>query len=247
MPNRYCRDELLNIALDAAHLPNIDARDRPDGVILPHAHCIQWLQDIVDWWYEIVPFSTTVTTTTLNLTANTSFVALPIDFIVDVRNGYTVEAIPGDSLSYVRRVRLPFQKFLNRYLANQKATNIKLPDFYCVRGKLNARQKLLNVTPTPTQNVNGILWYYQLPERLNAGDYPEVASDKIIIEYVRIRACEQMHIYDPGTAEKYCERLLGMIKAAGLLNEPEDDEIPLDNQAMRNGVYGNIYNWMGAV
>ena len=247
MPNRYCRDEILHIALDMAHLPNIDIRERPDGVILPTAHSIQWLQDILDWWYEIVPFSTTVVSTTLNLTANVSTATLPIDFIIDVRNGYTVESVAGDSKSYMRTLRLPFQKFLNAQLRSQKAGNTNIPSYYCIRGKANNRQKLLNVTPTPTQNVNGILWYYQLPAVLQATDFPEVASDKILIEYVRIRACEQMRVYDPGTAEKYCERLLSMVKAAGLLNEPEDDEIPLDTHAMRPGNYNSPYAWIGPV
>src|SRR6267143_459704 len=99
MPNRYNRDELIKIALNMANLPNLNIHDMPDGVVQQDAHCIQWLQDILDFWYHMVPFSSAVTVTTLTCLANTSTMQLPDDFILDVRNGYLVPTIQDDMTS----------------------------------------------------------------------------------------------------------------------------------------------------
>src|SRR5438105_7481773 len=167
MPNRYCRDELIRIALNMVQLPNLDIHDIPSGVVQQDAFCIQWLQDILDFWYHMVPFSASVISTALNVTANSVSVTVPNDFIVDVRNGYLVQTIIGDTHSYRRVVRVPLQKWLNRSLMYQRtSTDILYPSFYMIQGNM------MKVTPTPTVNVTGTLWYYQLPPTLASNDKP---------------------------------------------------------------------------
>lgn len=252
MPNRYTRDQLIRSGLQMAQLPNLEIHDMPDGVVLPDAFSITWLQDIIDWWYHMVPFSTTIVTAPLNATANVSTITLPADFIVDVRNGYLTQRIPGDVKSLRRSARLSYQKFINREITHQKVTNALFPIYYCVNGITkvdNTPHQILNMCPTPSISTVGFLRYYALPARLNGDDIPLFPASRIMTEYIRIRACEYMHVYDPGTAEKYCDKLLLGVKASGLLNEPEDDEIPFDEQvhikASDRSTYS--YQWMGPV
>lgn len=254
MPNRYCRDELIKIAIDMALLPNLEHHDIPDGVVMPNAFSIQWLQDIIDFWYHMVPFSATVVKTTLNCTANSDTITLPSDFILDVKNRYHVQTVVGNTRSYQKCFRVPLQKFLNVQLGFQYNTGTVLnPYLYTVCGNdgnaLTQYQTML-VTPTPTIATQGVLWYYKLPPVLTATQKPLFPSDYVCIEYVRIRACEWASIMQPGTAHKFCEKIVSAMKAAGLMNEPEDNEVPLDPLKYRpsgDNATLNNYSWMGPV
>lgn len=248
MPNRYTRDELIRIALSMAQLPNLDIHDIPNGVVQIDAFSIQWLQDILDFWYHMVPFSSTVTSASLNLSANNNTVSVPTDFILDVRNGYLVQTITNDTLSYKRMYRLPFQKWLNRSLSSQKSTNVLFPSTYCVLGRDGVGVQTVKVSPTPTQSVLGTLWYYQLPPILNSNSIPTFPNDYVCTEYIRLRALEWARVFEPGTSQRFCEKIVAGMKAAGLMNEPEDDEIPFDDLVYRrqpgSGLYAT-YAWMG--
>ncbi len=249
MPNRYVRDELILIALQMAQLPNLEVHDAPNGVVQVDAFSIQWLQDILDFWYSIMPFSATVKKIPLTCTANSDTIILPGDFILDVRNGLIAQTIPGNTASYKRRWRMPLQKFINRQLARQNSTDVKYPDFYCVvgdDGNITTQYQTMLVTPTPTIATQCQLWYYQLPPALSANQKPKFPNDYSCVEYLRIRAHEWQGLYEPGTAQKFCSNIVAKYKAAGLLNEPEDDEIPMDEQVYRKtDQYGNMYTWMG--
>lgn len=248
MPNRYVRDELIMIALNMAQLPNLNVHDIPNGVVQQDAFAIQWLQDILDFWYHMVPFSAAVTSVPLHCTANSDSVILPSDFILDVRNGYLVQTIVGDALSLRRRIRIPLQKFINKKIGYQKAADVKFPSFYCIQDIDTAtQQQLMKVTPTPNVATQGQLWYYQLPAVLSASDKPRFPNDYVCLEYIRIRALEWARVFDPGTAHKFCEKIVSGMKAAGLMNEPEDDEVPFDDLVYNRGGLGNGYQWMGAV
>jgi hypothetical protein len=122
----------------------------------------------------------------------------------------------------------------------RQAATVLYPSFYMIQGST------MKVTPTPTITATGTLWYYQLPPALQADDKPLFPNDYVCIEYIRIRALEWSRIVDPGTAQKFCEKIVGGMKAAGLMNEPEDDEIPFDEQVYsKGGRYGsNSYSWM---
>jgi len=249
MPNRYTRDELINIALNMAQLPNLDQHDIPGGVVQPDAFSVQWLQDILDFWYHMVPFSATVDRVSLTATAQSDTVVLPGDFILDVRNGYLVQTVPGNSLSLRRRKRMPLQKFISRQLRYQTAANVDYPLFYCVQGvDPTTGYQTMKITPTPQIATVGQLWYYKLPAALTSSAVPHFPNDYVCLEYIRIRALEWARLYDPGTAQKFCEKIVAGMKSAGLMNEPEDDEIPFDDDVyVRQQSYENhaTYAWMG--
>jgi hypothetical protein len=104
----------------------------------------------------------------------------------------------------------------------------------------------MKITPTPTIATQCYLWYYALPPRIEANQKPKFPNDYVCIEYLRIRALEWAGIFEPGTAHKFCEKIVSSMKAAGLMNEPEDDEIPMDEQVYQRRGWGtNRNNWMG--
>lgn len=249
MPSRYTRDTLLKIALDMVQLPNLDVEDRPNGIIQPHAMCIQWLQDILDFWYHMVPFSSTLVDVGLNCTANQNYVELPGDFIIDMRDGFLVQEIPGDLSSYKRTYRVDAQKYVTSTLLQQRVVEIKYPWYYSIIGKSTTGVQRMRIVPTPTIATQGILWYYALPPKLEAGDKPVFPNDKVMIEYIRIRALEWARLYDPGTSEKFCQSLLSGARAAGLLNQPEQDSVLMDKTqyvTIPSGAYSSAhYSWMG--
>jgi len=240
VPNRYTRDQLIIKAITMSQAGNVERHDCPDGVVLPDAYSIGWMQDILDWWYHMFPFSSTVTKVSLNCTANSDSITLPSDFILDVRNGYHVQRTPGDNLSFQKVFRIPLQKFINRQLYYQGASNIKFPSYYNIQGRI------MKIVPTPIISTVGQLWYYKLPTVLGTDDIPDFPNDYVIVEYLRIRALEFVRVHDPGTAQKFCDKIVGSMKAAGLMNEPEDDEIPFDDLVNRPSPgHLNTYSWMG--
>lgn len=249
MPNRYCRDELINVMIGMVQLPNLQVHDAPEGVVQQDAYAIQWLQDILDFWFHMMPFSATVKKQAIVCTALSDTLTMPSDFILDVRNGLLVQTIPGDNTSYERKWRVPLQKFINRALLNQHTQTVKYPEFYCIVGDDGVtvtQYQTMKITPTPTIATNCYLWYYALPPRIEANQKPKFPNDYVCIEYLRIRALEWAGIFEPGTAHKFCEKIVSSMKAAGLMNEPEDDEIPMDEQVYHRRGWGtNRNNWMG--
>jgi hypothetical protein len=250
MPCVYTRDEIIHTALKQAQLPNLTVHDMPDGVVLQDAFCIDWLQEILNMWYHIAPFSATVEELPITCTANSDKIILPHDFMLDVRNGLHIRRSPDDPESLRKVHRVPLQKFLNRKLHFQRTRDIKTPDFYCIvgdDGDILTQYQVMRITPTPTINAQGILWYYKLPPPLQANHKPKLPNDMLAIKYVYIRAHEWAGIYKPGTADEYCTKELQRMKGAGLLNEPEDDEIPFDDMVYtkRDEAYHSTYGWMG--
>jgi hypothetical protein len=247
MPSRYTRDELIRIALDQAQLPNLSIHDCPQGVVQPDAYSVQWFQDILDFWYHMMPFSAAVVNVALPVIANQSYITLPADFILDVRNGYVVQTVQGDAQSYRRVTRLPLQKFISYQLGYQNRTpqDIKYPRLYCVQGSDADGNQLMQLTPTPTLSTLATLWYYQLPAALDSNSKPKFPNDYVCIEYVKIRAKEWAGVYEPGTAQRFCDKIVSGYKAAGLMNEPEDDEIPFDTLVYSRGYTQYGSGWMG--
>ena len=239
MPSRYTRDELIMSGLEMAQASNLMKHDAPEGVLLESAFSVRWFQDILDFYYHKAPFGSTVKREhPLNISANDKTVTAPEDFILDVRDGYIVQETENPN-SKGRLLRVPLQKWLNRDLMFQ-THNSPVPFFYMVNGRT------ISITPPPTKNVLAFLWYYQLPAKLESGEIPDVPSDFFLVEYIRIRALEWIGFYDIGTSVKYTDKLVGGMKAQGLLNEPEDDEIPMDVYVYRrNPRLFNSYKWMG--
>lgn len=251
MPNRYNRDQLVLTALRMAQLPNLEAHDAPDGIVQSDAFAVEWLQDILTFWYHIAPFSATVVKASISCTAQSDTVILPANFILDVRNGLLVQTVPSDTQSYKRAIRVPLQKFINRQIHTQHAdSDVKYPAYYCIAGDdgvITTQYQTMLVAPTPTIATQCQLWYYQLPAALQANQKPKFPDDYACIEYIRLRALEWAGIITPGTAKKFCTDIVAQYKAAGLLNEPEDDEIPMDEQVYRRSGSNRhaVYGWMG--
>lgn len=249
MPCRYTRDEIIKIAINQARLPNLEVHDCPEGVVQQDAYAIEWVQSIVDFWFHMMPFSSTVIKVDITCIAHSDSITLPTDFIIDVRNGLLVQTVLNDSNSYKRRRRLPLQKFINRQETFQGAVDVHYPLYYCIAGDngdtQHAQQTML-ITPTPTISTLCKLWYYKLPPVLDANQSPKLPSDYVAIEYVRLRALEWSGIFEPGTAQKFCDKIVSGMKAAGLMNETEDDEIPFDDEVyIRRNTGWNNYSWMG--
>lgn len=244
MPNRYTRDELIYKALDLAELPNIKKHDLSQGgSVNSNAYSIGWLQDILDYWYHMVPFSAAVIKAPFNLTANYGMYDLPEDFIVDIRNGLIVQDVNSNVNSCVRKIRISLQKFINRQIVHQ-ASNATTTKYYCIQGKNNNRQ-VLNICPVPTENKTAWLWYYQLPEPLDSDSIPIFPGDYPLIEYVNLRAQEWVGKLEPGTAKAFCDRIVAAAKVNGLMNEPEDDEIPMDDLRYIPKGASTTFAWMG--
>lgn len=236
MSNRYARDELIRIGLDMASVPNLKYHDCPDGVVLDSAYSIQWLQDIIDFWYHMVPFSSGVQFVELNIPALTSSIAVPGDFILDVRDGYIVQTTP-DVSSKKRMQRLPLQKWITCDLSCQgKPASHSI--YYMIQGN-NIR-----VSPMSSSIQRAWLWYYFLPASLRSTDKPPFLSDYVLIEYIRIRALEWCGHFPPGTAQKFCDNIVSQMRSSGLMNEAENDDIPV---ADSRSYASSRYSWMGAV
>jgi hypothetical protein len=242
MPSRYTRDELIRIAISMAQVPNLEHHDIPNGVVQVDAFAIQWLQDILDFWYHMVPFSSTVTKTSVPVLAQTNDIPLPDDFILDVRNGYIVQAT-SETTSKRRTHRVPLQTWINRDLYYQSTTNPShntCPGFYMIQ------DGMLKVTPQSSVARSAELWYYALPPILESHQKPTFPNDYVITEYIRIRALEWCRAIEPGIAQKFCDKIMASMKANGLLNEPEDDAIPFDDLTYRHhGTGQTAFSWMG--
>jgi hypothetical protein len=239
MVNRYCRDELITKALSMAQVTQLEQHDTPNGVVENDAYTIGWLQEILDFWYHMVPFSARVERTQLNIPAETQEITVPDGFILDVKDGYIVQKTEQeDSQARLRRVSL--QKWINRDLYYQ-GTSESHPIFYMVKGSR------ISVTPRCNTARNAWLWYYKLPDPLQSDDLPDHPSDYVLLEYLRIRALEWCRAYEPGTAQEFCKKIVSSMQASGLFNEPEDDEIPFNTMVHVPRYHGNTYAWMGRV
>jgi hypothetical protein len=236
VPNRLTRDQIILEAVNTINTGNFRTANAPNGVVLQTAPAIGWLQNIIDFWHHMVPFSATIKRVRCDAVANQDYILAPTDLIVDVRNGYLVQTIPSDANSLVRRHRVSLQKFINRKLTFQKSTNINYPTYYCLQDYDEvAESQMIQITPTPNIATVGYLYYYAMPPALTAGKRPKVPNDYVCVEYVKIRAMEWLNLYEPGTAQKFCDKIVSGMKAAGLLNEPEDDEVPFDDLTFIHG------------
>ncbi len=234
--NRLTRDEILHRALDMVDSRSLDAHDRPENtVIVDEAHSVAWLQDGLDYFHHAFPWQGTLKTTTLTLPANSNGpIALPGDFILDVRNGVVLDPT---TTTAPRLRRWPVQKYIS---ATAGTTSAGTPRVYTWYGDA------LYVHPKPATTLTATLWYHALPTELKATQKPTFPSDWVLVEFVRLRGLEWLRAVDPGTARTYAEKEIARLRASGLVGEPEDDELPLDSATYLPG--GSDRNaWMGEV
>lgn len=236
MPNRYQRDELIRDALDMAQVVSLKNHDCPNGVVQQNAWSINWLQDIIDFWYHMVPFSAGVDVIPLSIPALASSIEPPSNFILDVRDGLVLRRSNENVRSKFRMKRLTLQKWLSTDLYYQDQPGCPLA--YMIQGSA------IKITPINDVARQAWLWHYFLPPVLQSDEIPLFPNDYVIKQYLFIRAREWSTEFEPGTAEKFANAHVKSMKASGLFNEPEDDIIPIERDRY-GGADRSPYAWMG--
>jgi hypothetical protein len=241
---RYTRDELLTQALDLAMSPPLNTHDRPGDVIDQNAYSIKWLQSALDRVHVKFPFSTDIQDVPIVFSSSSVDVTLlsdstkylPTDFILDVKDGVTY-TYGGKETRLKRRT---FQQWLSIY-NDTKNQRVAVPSIYCMI------QNRIKIAPVPSTNLSGTLWYYKLPGIIHASEYPNFPDEWTLIEYVHVKALEWNHSVDIGTGQVFLEREVARLKAAGLLNDTEYDQVPIENNQVfvSPGLSRNA--WMGDV
>src|SRR5260370_5401545 len=104
------RDPILGRALDMIGAPALNDNDRPAGTIVSTALSIGWLQDALNLFADEFPWAQMIAKQSITI-APSAVVALPADFILDVRNGIY---LPVGGITPGGRIRrTSFQKFLS--------------------------------------------------------------------------------------------------------------------------------------
>lgn len=246
--NRLSRDEILHTALDMADIPTLDAKDRPDGVLLPRAISIQWLQQAMDAFHKRYPFATDVQTATMLYPANSDRLVvaddttlfLPTDFILDVTNGLLLRPDPDNLEGRLRRRSL--QSFIDIQLQYQRYKG-QYPVSYCVFGDEHIR-----VAPISETSYQLTLWYFKQPATLRAEDIPKGMDEWCLVEYIRMRALEWIRLLPPDSAKTYLNKELANLKTIGLMNNAEYEKLPLQNIVFLDAMLGTSsspFAWMG--
>lgn len=232
--NRYTRDELLSRALDLIDSSALDQKDRPRGVIEPNALTIGFLQDGLDFFHNMFPFTGLVKKQTYTFSGTTDY-TLPTDFIHDCRDGVRV-------LQTDPKVKIRLLRKSQSWILGRDTTRIGQPYAYLIRGKT------LVIFPTPDKSyTGGELWYFAMPAPLDADDIPEFPDDWTLIEYVRYRGKEWTGELPAGEAIKFCTSVVAKLQASGLGNEADNDALELDHGIFRptGSEAARPWDWMG--
>jgi hypothetical protein len=213
----------------------LDAHDRPASpTIAAGAFSVSWLQDALDLFHSQFPLAATILAAQVTIPTTGVFTA-PADFIIDMRNGLVLAQ--SNIVSAARLLRVSYQKLLTRQTYGQQPG---IPRNYSVLGKT------IRVWPTPDVAYAATMNYYAMPAVLASGDIPNFPSDQILIDLVKLRALEWARIEKNGSALMYARSEITNLRAAGLFNESENTEIPLDEeQFARTGAGSTPWSWMG--
>lgn len=245
--NRLSRDEVLHAALDQADIASLDQHDRPNGVIVPNAHAIGWLQRGLDYFHALWPWDALVKSLAWTMTPGTATYevnAAPInaaeDFLLDLKDGLLL-SMPSGTGGVARPVAQGMPAYI-QWRAAQGATTPSqgLPQCYTLQGTQ------LLVWPTPDLAYPATLWYYSLPVVLKDGTkVPSFPNDDILVEYVRIRALEWATRLEPGDAVKYAQKVIGQLQTTRHGRQAEAPAIPLARDVFRPMTAADPTAWMG--
>lgn len=237
MPSRLDRDQIIHRSLDLIDSPALDAKDRPNGVLQPNAFTIDWLQNGIDLFHEKWPAAADVTTTAISFVAGTATYALPTTLIQDYKDGLVILDANGNLIRRMKR------RGLSWYLGRNPG-DTGCPAIYVLRGSMASRTAL--VYPKPDKAYSGTLYYYSLPTTLGPKTIPTFPGDWALVEYVRLRGSEWLDSAPPGTSLSYVNSVIADLARAGIGNEVEEDQIPLDSDYFGNkDVDPN--SWMGSI
>lgn len=246
--NRLSRDEIIHTALDMADIATLDAKDRPDGVLLPKAISINWLQQAMDAFYKRFPFATDVVTTSMLYPANTDRLLwaedttkqMPPDFTLDLRDGLLLQPGPDQIIGRLRQRSI--QAYINVQLQYQHYRG-QYPVCYAVFGEDH-----IKVAPVSETTYSLTMWYYRQPPPLTAEQKPQGFDEWCLVEYVRIRALEWIRLLPPDSAKQYLNKELSSLKSIGLLNNSEYEKLPLQNTVFLDAMLGTSsspFAWLG--
>lgn len=225
--NRLNRDQILNRALDLIDSSVLDAKDRPQGTILPTALTVSWLQEALDYFQKKFPYQATVKVESLTFTNGATTVAVPSDYILDVKDGIVLANDQG-------RMR---RKSLSYILQRSTQTTGK-PVVYTVRGNL------IHFWPKTDKQYTGSLYYYALDSALQPSTVPTFPDDLILVRYVWLAGREWLGSERPGTAMAYADGLAKELQKNGIGQEAEEDQIPFDPEYYHGGEEGRT-DWLG--
>lgn len=232
--NRLSRDDILNRALDRADSPTLDQKDRPSSpTIAAGALSLQFLQEGLDYFHKLWPFSADITSVAVSIAENDTTITVPSDFILDYKNGIILD----DDAGRLRRKSL--SKILGVPVGSSSSPNRGTPAWYAIRGTT------IEFRPKANKAFTGNLWYYKLPALLTSNDVPVFPDDHILVEWVFLKAQEWHHVIPSGTALAFANKVIGDLQKSGLMNESEEQQIELDPDIFgEQGVSGRN-TWMG--
>lgn len=237
MPNRLTRDELLSRALDQADCKALDLKDRPGGVIQPNAMCITWLQDGIDLFHRVFPWTGLMAQSALSITSSTNAYALPSDYTLVFKDGVRINQT---SPLLIKRLH---QRDWNWFLSRDTTVNtIGEPDSYVIRGTS------VYLWPWPQTTYTGELHYYKLPAVLAANAVPNFPDDWVLVQYVKLCGKEWFNEEPRGVAIEYANAVIAKLRQAGLGQESENNALPLDSAFFRpsgSGGGAGYDSWLG--
>lgn len=234
--NRLSRDQICLRALDLADVPSLDTNDRPSGTLVGGAFTAEWLQEGIDWFYQQVPMAGLFTNIPVTYTQSGQ-ITIPSDFLVDLRDGMVITDDPR-----WRLVRVSAQEYVQRSILGTASTAPSQPAYYFVQPPLIFFFNRSGINPD--KSYAGKLYYFQLPAALQGATIPNFPSDLVLVDYVRLKCQEFVRAIPAGSALDYAERHVGKIRKAGLFNEPENDEFPLDPRKFKRFDQGFYYDWL---
>lgn len=225
--NRLTRDDILNRALDRIDSAALDQKERPAGTIVSTAMSIGWIQEALDYFQKKFPFQCNLKSSTLILLKDTNIVAVPADYILDVRDGLKLDADKGRlkkrSLSYI--------------LSRNDSTKGQ-PVVYTIRNNS------ILVWPTPDVNYPAKLYHYFLDSALSASTVPNFPDDHILVEFVRLMGGEWLRAQPAGTALAYADMRIKELQRSGIMQEAEEDQIDLDSESFGHKQVAP-WDWLG--
>ena len=213
--------------------PNLDAKERPGGTLLPSAMCIGWLQEGLDYMHTRYPWGSILLEATITWVAGQVRYDLPSGFIQDYEDGLYHDEDAGGmerkGLGHLLRVPKVAQSTWGK------------PCWYTIAGTE------VIVRPAPSAAWAGktaTLNYYGMPDPLGPTTVPKFPSDIVLVRYIWLRGMEWTRAVEPGTAEKYLTGIVADLQSQGIGNEAESRTVPLDRTAFP-GPGADRFTWMG--
>lgn len=236
MKNRLTRDMIVNGALNMIDSAALNHKDRQDGILHQNALSIGWLQDGLDYFHRKYPYGAQIAFAAWSLPTGGSSSSVPTDYLLDMRDAIRLTS----PVNLKRRLRKKsMQYILDRAQANLGSTGC--PSAYTIAGDLIYYDIIAKETYT------GTFAYYQMEPVLGPTDIPHFPDDYVLKEYVRLRGREWVGAIPEGSAVAYASDIIAGLRQAGIGQEAEETEFPMDPSRFHysgNNQMGNA-DWMG--